>query len=215
MQKILCSVGAGPHAELLEVSGRTFAAYADLHGYDLDLRTELPAPERPASWSKVALLRELVEQYEFVLWVDADAAIVDVSRDIADEVERSKFLYIVQHHYDGQDVPNLGVIGLRSGRRARRFLDQLWADTRYIDHKWWENAAALELLGFDLEPVRRVRPTRLYRQTKLLGNEWNSIMADPAPRPRINHYPGRSREYRLTHLRADAELLEARLAVGP
>lgn len=210
MRKVVCSVGAGAHAELLEISAETFRVFADRHGYDVVLRTELLAPDRPAAWSKVVLMRELVDEYDFLFWVDADAAIVDASRDVLDDCRRGRFLSVVAHHYDGQVVPNLGVVGLRSGRRARRFLELLWADTRYLDHKWWENAAALELLGYEFEPVRRVRRSSWHRRTTFLPREWNSIAADPSPRPRINHYPGRSHEHRLERLTADRDLLRSR-----
>lgn len=209
MRKVICSIGSGPHAELLGISGETFRVYAERHGYDVDLRTELLDADRPASWSKVLLLKELLEDYDFTFWVDADAAIVDASSDVADEIERGKFLYVVAHEYDGQVVPNLGVIGMKAGRRARRFLDLLWGDERYIDHKWWENAAALRLLGYDFEPVVHRQTTPWYRHTKFIPRAWNSIAADASEHPRINHYPGRSHEFRLEHLRADAENLRA------
>lgn len=212
MRKVICSIGAGPHAELLDVAGDTFRTYAGLHGYDVDLRTQLLDTERPASWSKVLLLRELLENYDFAFWVDADAAIVDASADVADETEQGKFLYVVAHEYDDQVVPNLGVIGMKAGRRARKFLDLLWNDERYIDHKWWENAAALRLLGYDFEPVMHEATTPWFRRTKFIPTSWNSIAADEADHPRINHYPGRSHEFRLEHLRADADHLRSSVA---
>jgi hypothetical protein len=212
-RKVLCSIGAGRHEELLAVSGETFRAYAAAHGYDLELRTELLAPERPASWSKVALVRELITTYDVVFWVDADAAIVDVSRDVLDDIPDAKLLALVRHRYDSLDVPNCGVMVLRSGRRTRRFLDRVWASTQYVDHEWWENAAVLSLMGFQLEPCRLVRPTRLYARTHFLGREWNSMWVDEAEQPRINHYPGFEQEYRLERLRADLETLRSRLRV--
>ncbi|MCZ7529164.1 MAG: hypothetical protein M5U31_01750 [Acidimicrobiia bacterium] len=214
MRKVLCSIGSGPHEELLEVASETYRVFADRHGYDLELRTELLVPERPASWSKVVLLRQLLDEYDFAFWIDADAAIVDVSVDVADEMERGKFLYVVAHEYDDQVVPNLGVIGMKTGRRARKFLDLLWNDTRYIDHKWWENAAALRLLGYDFEPVVHETTTPWFRRTKFIPKAWNSIAADAAEHPRINHYPGRSHEFRLEHLRSDAEHLRSSVAAG-
>ncbi len=212
MRKVLCSIGSGPHQELLEVASETYRVFADRHGYDLELRTELLVPERPPSWSKVVLLRQLLDEYDFAFWIDADAAIVDVSVDVADEVERGRFLYVVAHEYDDQVVPNLGVIGMKAGRRARKFLDLLWNDTRYIDHKWWENAAALRLLGYDFEPVVHEQTTSWFRRTKFIPKAWNSIAADEADHPRINHYPGRSHEFRLENLRADAAHLRSRVA---
>jgi hypothetical protein len=207
---VLCSIGAGPHAELLEISGQTFGIYAERHGYDLALRTELAAPERPASWSKVLVVQELLDTYDLVFWVDADAAIVDPSVDVADELDRRAQIGLVAHEYDGQVVPNCGVMVVRSRRAARRFLRAVWERTSYVDHKWWENAAVLDLLGYDLEPqVVLRRPSPMLRRVQFLDRAWNSVLVDESAHPRVRHYPGRSQEYRVERLRRDLALARA------
>lgn len=204
MRKVLCSIGAGPHEELLDISGETFALYAERHGYELALRRELLTTERPPSWSRILLFQELFEEYDVVFWIDADAAIVDPTLDIADELEPRDLMGMVAHEYDGQVIPNCGVWVLRNHRATRRFLDAVWAHTEYLDHHWWENAAVLEELGYQVEPrVEIVRPNRMRERVRHVDRGWNSILADPAPHPRVHHYPGRSREYRLEHLTAD------------
>jgi hypothetical protein len=206
VRKVVCSIGAGAHEELLAVSGETFRIFAERHGYDLDLRHELLAPERPPAWSKLPLFRELLDRYDLVVWIDADAAVVDPTLDIADELGRRDLIGVVAHHYDGQVIPNCGVWVLRRHRRVRALLDTLWAHEDLVDHKWWENAALLVELGYSIEPeVRLVRPTRLARRTCFLDRAWNSIAVDPQPRPRINHYPGRSQAHRLEHLARDLD----------
>ena len=92
------------------------------------------------------MLREALASHDLVLWIDADAVIVDSSRDIADELAPDRFLGLVRHG----DVPNTGVMLLRSGDLARDLLDRTWSATRLIDHPWWENAALLDALGYDL-----------------------------------------------------------------
>ncbi len=204
MRKALCSIGAGPHGELLALSGETFRFYAERHGYDLDLRTELTTPERPPAWSKIPLIRGLLADHDLVLWVDADAAIVDPTLDIADELGPRALMGLVAHTYEGQEIPNAGVWVLRRHRRVLRFLDEIWANVTYLDHKWWENAALIEGLGYSLEPrVEPVRRSRMRSRTHYLDRSWNSIAADRADQPRINHYPGRSREHRLAALQGD------------
>lgn len=150
------------------------------------------------------ILRDALEQYDAVVWIDADAAIVDGSRDVLDDLHRRSVVGLVAHSYEGQQIPNSGVMVLRRSRAARRLLDDAWNQTEYVDHKWWDNAAFLHLLGYELEPsVRRVRRTRIMRRVQFLDLAWNSIVEDAAPHPRVRHYPGRSQEYRLEHLRAD------------
>src|SRR5664280_3298410 len=86
VRKVLCSMGVGPHAELVALSGETFRVYAGRHGYDLDLRQVAPSTDRLIPWAKVLLLQEVLSRFDLVLWIDADAAVVDPSVDIADPV---------------------------------------------------------------------------------------------------------------------------------
>lgn len=201
--KALCSIGSGPHEALLEISRPTFAAYAERHGYELITSTESD-PGRPPAWAKVPMVREALGSYDLVLWIDADAVIVDGSRDIADALEPDRFLGLVRH--GERQVPNTGVMVWRAGERAVDLLDRAWSATRFVHHPWWENAALLDALGYDLpgelEPSRarrlfaRRRPFALARPSGFLSGvqflplEWNSVYLDRAESPRIVHCVG-------------------------
>lgn len=191
-RKVLCSIGVGWHAELLAISSQTFRYFARQHGYDLCLRGDHCARERPVAWSKVLLIHRLLESYDVVLWIDADAAVTDASHDISDLLGSRDLMALVAHSAPGHPdpMPNTGVWLLRQHWRTRRFLRSVWASTHYIDHDWWENAAVAELLGYDLQPrVRLARRTAIYRRTRFLPAEWNSIPLLPSPAPRIRHFP--------------------------
>lgn len=215
--KALCSIGSGPHAALLEISRPTFEAYAQRHGYELITTTESD-PRRPPAWSKVPMVREALASFELVLWIDADAVIVDAGRDIADELEGDRFLGLVRHGEVG--IPNTGVMLWRPGEPARDLLDRTWAATRFMHHPWWENAALLDALGYDLpgaldsgllarlRRLARSRPFRLARSspflagTQFLPLEWNSVYLDRAESPRIVHCVGVPVEQRARDMRA-------------
>jgi len=66
------------------VSAKSFRAYAVRHDYELSIHTDDVPPERPASWARIPRIQSLMERFDLVLWIDADAAIVDPSLDIAD-----------------------------------------------------------------------------------------------------------------------------------
>src|SRR3954451_22733450 len=144
---VVCSVAFGPHRELLEVARPSFEQWAQRHGYDLDFREAAPSDGRPASWGKIRLLQERLGTHDVALWVDADAIVVDPSADLAATVSSEKPIAMVAHRYDGQLVPNMGIVALRSGPISKRFLRRLWRMTEYNWHPWWENAAALDLFG--------------------------------------------------------------------
>lgn len=181
MSRALVTFGIGPHRELLDIALPTFERYAGRHGYDLivaepgagALDVQVMS-ERPASWLKVPLLRNLLGEHDEVLWLDSDVVIVDDSEDLAAHVAADRWQGLALHRsvYDGAH-PNHGVWLLRPPMVP--ILDLIWRQTRYIDHPWWEQAASLWLLGYDVEhrPLREPTPNPLLERTKLLSSEWN------------------------------------------
>jgi hypothetical protein len=133
-----------------------------------------------------------------MIWIDADTVLVDDRHDLSLLPIRARPLALVAPHdheqNDGQALANMGVTAVRSCQFTRRLFDRLWGMTRYVDHKWWENAALLDLLDFDLscEPMARSKRNRIGHRIRWLDIAWNSIYLHPSPSPIIKHYPGAS-----------------------
>ena len=124
-----CSIGFGAHGELLEIARPALIAWATRFGWDLDLRTELLALDRPPAWSKIMLLTELIDIHKIVLWVDADAIVVDGPNNLSAYVNCRRPIAIVAHAYAGQRIPNTAIIALQSYSTTRWLLDCLWTIT--------------------------------------------------------------------------------------
>ena len=91
---------------------------------------------------------------------------------------------------------------------TRRFLDEVWQATEYIDHKCWENAAVIGRLGYQLAPpVRLASPIAMSRRTRILPTEGNGISASASPISRIVHFPGGPLPERFSWLLAAVEQL--------
>ena len=192
---VICSFAVGSHVRLLSIAAPTFLQYGERHGWDVVLSTEATLPGgRPASWGKIPLIRDLLERYELVWWIDADALVVDGSVDIRDELEPDKDLYLVEHLFPHPQsfAASAGVMLWRSTAWSRSFLDELWADDKYREKYPWENASLLERLGYSVWPFYHDRPTSRMAKVKLLSNEWNCVSLHPAEHPRVNHHGGRS-----------------------
>ena len=208
-RKVLCTSATGPFADLLKVSLPTFESYARRHQWDVFVGTEDRADGRPTSWAKVPLISELLGRYDLLMWVDADAVIVDESVDLASELRRRKHLYLVEHQHapTGEVTANAGVMMLRAGRWTQRLLAAIWAQADLIDHRWWENAALMRLLGYriDPQPAARVRRTRWLKRVRFLDVAWNSMPHwHGSPTPRITHYASLPLEERRRRMLADA-----------
>jgi len=192
------------------VSAKSFRAFADRHDYELRIHTGDVPPERPASWARIPRIQSPMERFGLVLWIDADAAIVDPSLGIADQPGRREVMgmgMVAHRTPESRDpLPTCGVWVIRSHRMTRQLLAGAWEQTQYIEHTWWENAAVMDQLGFELDPeVRLAHPTRIFRHTRFLSNEWNSVPPDPAVTPRIVHFPGLPIAERLLRLESALE----------
>ncbi|MGZ4249693.1 MAG: class I SAM-dependent methyltransferase [Solirubrobacteraceae bacterium] len=198
--RVICSLATGDdYRALLSRSALSFETYAQRWGWELVLSSEELSDGRPAPWAKIPFIRSLLDEYEWVLWLDADVVIVDLEADISLEIEPDKDLYLVERTWHGQYTANCGVMLIRNSDWTRAFLDQVWALDRYCEHPWWENAAVLDLLGYGLAPARQVRPTPWLQRTKLIDPRWNSIELARVERPAIVHRgfydtPTRSRQ---------------------
>jgi galactosyl transferase GMA12/MNN10 family len=187
----------------------TLEAYAQRHRWELVVCAEDNAQGRPAAWGKVPAVADLLGRYELVMWVDADAVIVDDSIDLASELRWRKELYLVEHWHapTGEVTANTGVFMLRAGTWADRFLAAVWAQEDLIAHRWWENAAVMRLLGYriDPQPAGRERRTRWLKRVRFLDVAWNSMPHwHSSPAPRITHYASLGFEERRTRMMADA-----------
>jgi len=172
--KALLSFGVTGFEELLELARPGLDEYANRHGYTL--LTDPPSKlERPPSWHKVTVMLAALEMFDEVLWVDCDTVIVDATVDLADEVPAGAWQAITRHHTGEGDVPSAGVWLARQPMQP--VLQGIWRMTEYLHHRWWEQAALQQLLGYtpDLYPVRLIEPTDLYRRTHWLDLEWNAL----------------------------------------
>lgn len=202
MRKVLCTIAAGMHRPLLDVAGPTLERYAARHGYELVALEHNPTPQRPASWGKVALAYDLAYDYDVVFWVDSDAVIVDDSKDVVHDMSRRRSFNVVVHDAPEGRIPNLGVFAARGDWSTRRLLRAMWARREYTHHRWWENAAFLDLLGFRTgDRVGSGVPTPWRFVVGSLDKGWNSIPADPSPAPRIVHFPGMTLDERIVAMR--------------
>jgi len=208
------------YAEMGAVCAETLRAFADHHDLALRVMTTLPDTGRPPAWAKLKVIEALFDDgASWVLWVDTDAVIVrpeaDILADIGDGVE----LALVKHSLSVQpmpgmmvtlEVPNTGVMLLRNSPWTRALLSRAWALSQYTNHKWWENAALIHLMGYHRllrrQAINAPDP-EVMAHVHWLDPAWNSIPDDTATltRPPIirHHTRATSYEERVAAMRAD------------
>lgn len=207
MKAAICSAASGDHLRLLDISEPTLQRYADIHELDLRLTRYSAPQERPTSWYKLRLLLDLFDEgYEAAMWIDADALIIRYDWNIFQQHARSSLWMVLHNDPDSNPRPNCGVLVAWNELRVRRFLEKAWEQTQYLTHPWWEQAAMLDLLGWELGNgwAKPGLPTEWSDLVGWLGTEWNSMPQDPHPYPIIKHWPGTPFMTRLEEMSREA-----------
>lgn len=195
---VIVSLATGRHRELLAESAPTLVAYGRRHGWDVVLSSESPQGDRPPSWAKVVMVRRLMQQYPFVFWVDADAIIVDLERDLLAEIDPDGagadadiwFARHAQERNPDNTAINAGVLLTRSSAFADALLSAAWHAEEFIEHNWWEQAALLDILGYSLHPPFAQHTVTVWNErVGEMDLSWNSVPGYcESPTAALNHH---------------------------
>lgn len=188
---LICSLAIGPrHIALMRVMAPTVAYYALQHKMDslvLPLHDRLD-PSRPPAWDKLILIRHALTMYDTVMWIDADAIICDPTKDIREVLDNRYAMHLVAHRIGRRTIPNTGVWVCQRSKDTFELLEAVWKHSKFVNHNWWEQAALMDLIGYDLESRTFQGPTSFSSRVRFIGHEWNSRNKDSAEHPIIYHY---------------------------
>ena len=178
VRKAVATIGTGAMRPVLDQSLHTFRRFGERHGYDVIVGGEEAIEDRAPAWNKVLLLRSLLESYDYVLWIDADAIILDDSIDPVSLLGDGHYQALVRYRWNEEECACTGVWLLRNVEKAVAFLDAVWnGGEGYLRLHPWEQAAAMRLLGYSVDPDRFVAATEWTNGTLWLANEWDTIPA--------------------------------------
>lgn len=187
MTKAIVTFGSGKYAELLDIARPSYRAFAQRHGYDY-FEAQV-GQARPAPWYKVRCLQDLLKSgYDVAAFFGCDMVITDGRDDFG--VPDGYAQAMVAHQTGDGHVPNTDMWIVYQSMLP--WLDKCWALVGCLMHGWWEQAALLELMGYEPD----IRPTYcrditnpLYQATYWLDPGWNVHIwdAQPSERKRIMH----------------------------
>ncbi|WP_428305409.1 class I SAM-dependent methyltransferase [Lacipirellula sp.] len=129
--------------ELAAIVNPAKQAYCDRYGYDFKVFDHLLDSSRPASWSKILAVKEILAEYDWVIWTDVDAILWDPSIALRQLLQHEDKDLVIQRNHDNV---NAGVFFVRNCTWSRRFLDAIYAREDLTHHHWWEQQAIIESL---------------------------------------------------------------------
>lgn len=198
--RALITAATGEITRFYQLTRHTYERWAKRQGYRF-IEASPNSRGRDAYWIKLVAIRKALEEYESVVWVDADCYIEASTPDIFAQIPYDKWLGAVEHDTLEGAVFNVGVMAVRSCDESRAFLDEAWElGKEYLSHKWPDQAPVMHLLGYSTTiPVVRERETEYSKRLELLNGNWNAL-------PRfgeygyINHFAGVPTSARMAQL---------------
>jgi len=143
------------YASMVEPAVRSKSGYCQKWDYPFINETRRLNESRPIAWSKIDLILRELPNYEYVVWVDADAFIMN------QELPLEVFLLLLsdrQHMIIGEDLNclNAGVLIIRRDQSMFRLLTEINATSLYDNHGWWEQRALIQLYWQHVDSIRVV-----------------------------------------------------------
>ena len=138
---ILIQLATGSHQELTELTRAHHQAYAHQHDLEFLCADHNPAAPKRPGWGKIALILDALRQgFGRIVWLDADAVIVDPTIDLSRLIDAG--VGMVRHpNYDGNGHHwNSGVIVAINQPITRSFLEAVYAEPEN-DNAWMEQLA--------------------------------------------------------------------------
>jgi hypothetical protein len=195
-RKAFVTLATNEYLDVLELSRITFKRYSEIWEYDYFEFKENLDESRPDAWSKLLAVRGLLDQYDFVLYVDSDAIILDYEFDLEQVIPKEKdFAWVICQTKNGAFYPNAGVLGCRSNQKIKNMIELAYEQRDLIFNGWWEQAALMRVLRYD---DVRIGETS-WRNFNLpdpdvnvyeLPTEWNTTIFDLHKKPIIRHFAG-------------------------
>ncbi len=200
------------HLSFLDITEPVARTYALRHSYDFrSVRGGSfsgRSKGRKPAWSKIPLIKEaILEGFDTVFWLDCDAVIVNLSKDIASEVTGKPINMVNQLLESDEACPNTGVLVVKNTAATLELLDKIW--TTYIYGSMWEQSSFLRLIGYQIHsPYNLLEKNKYTDLVGWLDSKWNVHKKHRNEKGFIHHWSHMPYEERIAGLSSDANQKE-------
>lgn len=145
MNLALISLNTPNIEQYASISVKTIEKYAELWNIDTHIYKHTLDSTREPPWSKIIALKNHLKDYDWLMWIDADAIIVKYD-NFHDIVNNNDKLFLFTKDENGI---NSGVFFIRNSEESYLYLEKIYDSTEFINHIWWEQAAIHHLVNTD------------------------------------------------------------------
>lgn len=140
-----------PIKDYAEINYNINKLYCNKHNLNLILSHERLHTTRHPAWEKLALILKHIHNYDYIIWVDADAFFYVDGNNILDVIQNNKETNFIFSNDRRQSMVNTGIFIVKNSEYSISFLKK-WAYDPNL-HKnnshpeWWENGVLIDMIN--------------------------------------------------------------------
>ena len=128
-RKILIITAEDRNEEYIKLHDESFKKYSKLHNYEYLRLDNCPKEESSTYWCKIYKVKEYLNKYDYVMWVDSDTIITNYNKSLDEFI--SKFgepdIIIGEDEQTNRFLPinilNAGVFLIKNSKIGKEFID--------------------------------------------------------------------------------------------
>ena len=172
--------------------------YCDKNNIELIRCNERRHSNRHSAWERIPLILKYINDYDYVMWIDADAFFYNDANNIVDIINDNIIYNFIFSNDIGNNNINTGVYIVKNSQYSIDFLTRwLYDEDLYKNNKhlyWWDQGVLVEMFNQNILDIKNNCIIVDY------GVLQHFFEGETFPNKSfIFHLAGRSREIRINH----------------
>ena len=172
--------------------------YCKKYNIDLISSNEKTYKNRHASWEKLPLILKYIRQYDYILWIDADAFFYKDAKDIRDIIQENINKPFIFSNDKGNSNINCGIFIVKNTEYSIKFLEK-WAYDEHLYREnscagWWEQGVLIDMFR---QNILNIKSNNIYYPYGTLQHFPIDPLESFNINPFVNHAAGRTTEERI------------------
>lgn len=102
--------------------------------------------DRPPQWAKIPLIKQILPNYDWVMWIDSDAMPINFNYDARDFIDEKYDMILAEEELPEGPTINTGIFWIRNSEYMRILLNKIWEEAEDMAHGWAEQLSLIQIL---------------------------------------------------------------------
>ena len=132
--------------------------YCKKYGLDIIVSHKKIYDNRHPAWERLPLLLKYIDNYDYLIWIDADAFFFPDANNIVDVINNnSDFNFIFSNDITGLNV-NTGILIVKNSQYSKEFLERWAYDDSLFENNtyphWWDQGVLIDMINNNLLDIK-------------------------------------------------------------